>query len=138
MIVVTSDLPAASKSVGSLVGKSPFLWPRMPAALTDCEIADVTSRTKAYDLALQAKPPIRRSEGEHPGLPVRGFLGNVPRAMKAEQGGRQNLRVCVYSCAPLRRFETLHQASKLPHGYQPFNEIELTSRGDNKNATDTR
>jgi len=72
--------------------------------------------------------PNRRSEGlpaNIPGYRVADSWANVLQAVEAEQGGRQNLRVCVYPCAPLQCFDQLH-------------DIKRTSKGDNKNATDTR
>jgi hypothetical protein len=34
---------------------------------------------------------------------------DVVRAVQAEQGGRQHLKVCVYPCAPLQHIEQLNQ-----------------------------
>jgi hypothetical protein len=55
--------------------------------------------------------PSHRSEGlpaNIPGYRLADSWTNVLRAVEAEQGGRQHLRVCVYPCAPLQCFEQLH------------------------------
>jgi hypothetical protein len=71
--------------------------------------------------------PSHRSEGlpaNISGYRVVNSWENVLQAVEAEQGGRQNLRVCVYPCAPLQCFEQLH-------------DTKPTSKGDNQNAKDT-
>jgi len=59
--------------------------------------------------------PRHRSEGPLPSVPGYRFAYSwaaILSEVEAEQGRRQHLRVCVYPCAPLQRFETLHQLSK--------------------------
>jgi hypothetical protein len=56
--------------------------------------------------------PSHRSAGPLASIPGYRFAdswANVLRAVEAEQGGRQNLKVSVYPCAPLQCFETLYQ-----------------------------
>ena len=76
----------------------------------------------------QPNRPSGRPLTNIPGYRLADSWAHVVRAVEAEQGGRQHLRVCVYPCAPLQCFEQPHQDE----------DVKRTSKGDHKNATDTR